>query len=646
MAEQQLVFLVSAPGNEVGIYGELLSRAEGWRKSIMLLADPIGSVGELDSEDSSHRLTAESITAEQQQKLRDAVDKAVNSVGEKASAADVQPVWIPRAIYQLDAYRATFPEAKFLMLLRRPIENVLAAQSAWAGGKFVSEPDLPGWWGDKWSFPLVAGWRELIGSPLLEVAATQWAKLSETALDDLEKLPTGTAAFASFEALLDDTASELSRVAAELGLTWSADSADLTNKALDKFKTQKHSAGFLSLAGAAREALVPHAAILERVNKLRAPISPADKPLAEKITNPNDTMVTKPSTGTPFASQHTNTLVEVLRAIKSSVVLTTYKSGHAIILRVDDDGLNTSIHSFKRPMGVAVSGSRLAVGTGDAIHSYSNVPGMSRVLKPAGKHDQVFAPRGVVYTGDVAMHEMEYGTAPDTEGLWFVNTKFSCLCKQDLNYSFEPVWQPEWITELAAEDRCHLNGLAMVDGRPKYVTALSQTDTAGGWRDLKGVAGVIIDIETNQLITKGLAMPHSPRWYQDKLWVLESGKGTLATVDVDSGVVKTIATLPGFTRGLAFAGQFAFIGLSQVRDSVFKDLPVTKTRDERNAGVWIVNINTGQIVGFIKFEGVIQEIFDVKLLPGAQWPTIVEPSAATSSVYVLSDETLKRTKKQ
>lgn len=637
MSKNQLVFLVSAPGNEVGIYAELLSKGAGWNKPLVFLGDPIGQVGDVASAESSHRLTADTITAEQQQKLRDAFAKVEGD--------GIQTIWAPRSVFQVDAYRATFPDAKFVMLLRRPVENVLAAQGGWSSGKFVSEPDLPGWWGDKWSFPLIAGWRDLIGAPLLDVAAAQWAQLSATALDDLGKMPAATRAYASFEALVEDPAAELARVTSELGLPWAADPADLTAKALEQFKAQKHSPSFLTLAGAALEALNPHAATVERVNQLRAPISPADKPLTEKVKKPGDDMVTKPSAGTPFASQHTNTLVEVLRALKSSLLVTTYKSGHALILRADEGGLNTAIHGYNRPMGVAVSGSRLAVGTGDAIHSYSNVPGLSRTLQPAGKHDQVFAPRGVVYTGDVAMHEMEYGTADGAEGLWFVNTKFSCLCKQDINYSFEPVWQPEWITELAAEDRCHLNGLAMVDGRPKYVTALSQTDTAGGWRELKGIAGVIIDIETNQLITKGLAMPHSPRWYQNRLWVLESGKGTLATVDIDTGVVKTVATLPGFTRGLAFAGQFAFIGLSQVRDSVFKDLPVTKTRDERNAGVWVVNINTGQIVGFIKFEGVIQEIFDVKLLPGAQWPIIVEPNPATSTAYVLSDETLKRTKK-
>ena len=637
----QLVFVASTPGNEVGLYCELLSRAEGWGKPIVLLQDPIGSVSDLSAEGSSHRLTADTVTADQQQKLREAVEVQIDS----ASAA--QTVWVPRSIYQLSAYRATFPDAKFVVLLRRPVENLLSAQSAWGSGKFISEPELPGWWGDKWSFPLIEGWRELIGSPLLEVAGAQWAKLSDAALNDLDALPANDRALASFEALLHDPAAELARVAAELQLTWadpSTDTAPLAHPMLEKIKSTKHSANFLSLAGAAVAALSPHSATVERVNLARQPISPADTPLQEKVSKPGDNMVTKPSAGTPFASQHTNTLVEVLRGIKSSVIVTTYKSGHALILRADENGLNTAIHGYPRPMGVAVAGSRLAVGTGDAIHSYSNVPGLSRTLEPAGKHDQVFAPRGVVYTGDVAMHEMEYGTAPGFEGLWFVNTKFSCLCKQDINYSFDAVWKPEWITELAAEDRCHLNGLAMVDGRPKYVTALSQTDTATGWRNLKGIAGVIIDIESNQIITSGLAMPHSPRWHNNKLWVLESGKGTLATVDIDTGKVKSVATLPGFTRGLAFAGKYAFIGLSQVRDSVFKDLPVTKTRDERNAGVWVVNIETGQIVGFIKFEGVIQEIFDVKLLPGAKWPIIVEPGANTSTAYVLNDETLKRVK--
>jgi uncharacterized protein (TIGR03032 family) len=179
-----------------------------------------------------------------------------------------------------------------------------------------------------------------------------------------------------------------------------------------------------------------------------------------------------------------------------------------------------------------------------------------------------------------------------------------------------------------------------VDGKPKYVTALAQTDTAAGWREMRGTGGVIVDIETNDVIASGLSMPHSPRWHDGRLWVLESGKGTLSTVDLSTGATQTITTVPGFTRGLSFIGPYALVGLSQVRDSVFQSLPITQTRDERNCGVWLVDTRTGSIDGWMKFEGVVQEIFDVAVLPH-RWPVIVEDPTLARNAFVLPDDTLR-----
>src|SRR5262249_52310919 len=153
------------------------------------------------------------------------------------------------------------------------------------------------------------------------------------------------------------------------------------------------------------------------------------------------------------------------------------------------------------------------------------------------------------------------------EELWLVNTRFSCLCTLDPGYSFVPRWRPPFVTALAAEDRCHLNGLALADGRPKYVTALGESDTADGWRPNKARGGVLLDVPSGAFVARGLSMPHSPRWHDGKLWVLESGTGRLLHVTVVSGQTEPVAELPGFTRGLALAGRYAFIGLSKIRET-------------------------------------------------------------------------------
>jgi uncharacterized protein (TIGR03032 family) len=245
-------------------------------------------------------------------------------------------------------------------------------------------------------------------------------------------------------------------------------------------------------------------------------------------------------------------------------------------------------------------------------------------------------PRAHHVTGDVRVHDLAFSNGE----LWIVNTRFSCLSTLDGIHSFVPRWRPGFVSALAPEDRCHLNGLALVDGEVRYVSALGTSDTAGGWRQHKADGGVIVDVPTGEIAAAGLSMPHSPRWYRGKLWILESGHGSIATVDPATGAVETVAHLPGFTRGIAFAGRFAFIGLSQVREHLFGGLPLTEHLAERVCGVWVVDIEAGTIVGFLRFEGAVEEIYDVQIV-GARYPEMVEPGAdLASDAFVLSDEAL------
>src|SRR5262249_31096395 len=148
-----------------------------------------------------------------------------------------------------------------------------------------------------------------------------------------------------------------------------------------------------------------------------------------------------------------------------------------------------------------------------------------------------------------------------------------------------------------AEDRCHLNGLAMADGKARYATALGQTDTPEGWRPGKAHGGCLIDIPQNAIVASGFSMPHSPRIHQGKVWLLDSGTGRLVTVDLRSGANETIAELPGYTRGLSFAGAYAFIGLCKIRETAtFGDVPIAARRDKLKCGVVVVELATGRFV--------------------------------------------------
>lgn len=223
-------------------------------------------------------------------------------------------------------------------------------------------------------------------------------------------------------------------------------------------------------------------------------------------------------------------------------------------------------------------------------------------------------------TGDVRIHELAY---VDDE-IWFVNTRFSCLASLDSRYSFVPRWRPRFVSALVAEDRCHLNGMALHDGRPRFVTALGESDAAGGWRENKAAGGIVIDIASGEIVLRGLSMPHSPRCHDGKLWLLDSGTGRLLAVDLSSGANETIAELPGYGRGLAFAGRYAFVGLSKFRESrTFGGLPIAERLAEPKCGVWAIDTQTGQVAATLEFAGNVDEVFDVALLAGIRFPSVI-----------------------
>ncbi len=345
-----------------------------------------------------------------------------------------------------------------------------------------------------------------------------------------------------------------------------------------------------------------------------------------------------PPPESPLQSVHTLNFPAILRQLGISLVVSTYQAGKLIIIRTDGEVINTHFRAFHKPMGLAADRGRLAIGTDYQIWKLGNVPAVAQKLEPQGKHDACYLPRYIHITGEIDIHEMDWGR----DGLWFVNTRFSCLCTLDSDHSFVPRWRPKFVTALTPEDRCHLNGLGMVAGQPKYVTALGEANSPGGWRKNKANGGVLIDVETNKILRGGLSMPHSPRWYNNCLWFLESGQGSLAKLELASGELKTVAQLPGFTRGLDFCDHLAFVGLSQVRESaVFSGIPLTERLKERTCGVWVVNIKTGQTVAFLRFEAAVQELFAVQVLPGVRFPEIIDSDGEDlATAYVLPNKAL------
>lgn len=293
------------------------------------------------------------------------------------------------------------------------------------------------------------------------------------------------------------------------------------------------------------------------------------------------------------------------------------------ILRRAGDSLNTHLTALASPTGIAARDGGLAIGTPSGVAEYRDVPLARNRLTGHIRRDACFVPSRFHQTGELGMGELAYAG----DELWLVATRFSCLATLDDGHSFVPRWRPPFVTELAAEDRCHLNGLCVVDGEVRYVTALGATDSPRGWREGVDHGGVVIDVRDGRTVASRLAMPFCPRWHRDRLWVLLAREGALATVDPDSGAVETMARVPGFARGLAFHDSVAFVGVSALRDAPEAD---------RQTGVWAVDLATGATIAFLRFTSGIDEVADVQMLPAIAFPEIVPAgSDAARNAFLL-----------
>lgn len=322
--------------------------------------------------------------------------------------------------------------------------------------------------------------------------------------------------------------------------------------------------------------------------------------------------------------EHSRNLAPVLHELGVTVLISTYQAGKIVALGTHDGALVHSFHNFDRPMGMAVQADALAVAAKNQIWQLRNSADIAPRLEPAGRYNSCLLTRSSQVTGEIQAHELGWSG----DELWVVNTLFSCLCTPDSHYSFVPRWCPPFITKLAPEDRCHLNGLAMDEGRPKYVTAMGQTDAPAGWRSQKATRGCLMDVETGETVAQGFAMPHSPRVYRGHLWVLDSGQGRLVQVDAKSGKYETVSQLPGYTRGLSFRGNYAFIGLSKIREtSTFDGVPIAEDRQALKCGVAVIELSSRKTIATFQFKSGVDEIFDVAVLPDVRMAAIRGPFA-------------------
>ena len=316
--------------------------------------------------------------------------------------------------------------------------------------------------------------------------------------------------------------------------------------------------------------------------------------------------------------------VNMLKSLNISVAATSYQSGRLYLLgRNPKGGLMVNEQFFKKAMGLHYDGSTLYMATLANIYRMENILRAEETMDK--QYSDCFVPRTTHFTGVLDAHDV--GVTKDGKVL-FVNTRYNCVAEVSATHSFKPYWKPDFISAIVAEDRCHLNGMAMLKGKLRYVSAVSKSDTIDGWRDRRADGGIILDVETNEIVCEGLSMPHSPRLYQGKLWVLNSGTGELGFVDLSKKKLNKrftpVAFCPGFVRGVSFHGKYAFVGLSKPRYERFEGLELDerlqKADSEPWCGIQVIDLDTGTCAHWFRIDGKIGELYDVEVIPNTICP--------------------------
>ena len=526
----------------------------------------------------------------------------------------------PSAIHALRIPFLTtvFPDAVFVVCWRDLGPTLASTAEAWGSGRFASY-DPPGWSTSapdtpRWSYALVPRWGELQGVSLERVVEHQWQVTVRMLVEDLRGVPPEKWIGVNFDDVVGDPPATRRRLGRFLGIDVEPSSAHplpatastVSPPRLDKWREQ----GWVQPAV---ERLAKLAVDAEALIVPRATASTPTRPAASHAASVTD----------PFEARATRQAAELMAEYETSLVVSTYHANRVLLLRPVDGALDMVARAVPRPMGLAARSGRMWIGARDEVVTYANHPSVADVRSAsteggAGPLTSCYLPLSRHITGDIKIHDVSWLPELDVVA---VSSAFSCLVRLHPDYSFVPMWLPPFVSGLAGDDRCHLNGMAERDGRITHVTALAETDERHGWRDSKADGGVLVDVPSGEVVCRQLSMPHSPRWHGDRLWLLESGTGSLGYVDLDRGRFSVVSKVPGFARGLAFIGPYACVGTSMARERVFRGLQVTQGYGQR-CGVWFVDMRTGESAGHIEFLGALREIYDVLAMEGDPCPDL------------------------
>lgn len=342
----------------------------------------------------------------------------------------------------------------------------------------------------------------------------------------------------------------------------------------------------------------------------------------------------------PFACRYTPEVPKLLDQLGATIALSTYQAGKLIFLSARDATALVQLpRNFAKAMGVAEDPAtdRLAVACIDRVEVFRNSAALAaHHPKTPGKYDALYMPRATFYTGPLDLHDLHFG-ADDT--LYAVNTRFSCIVEVDDRASFTPVWRPPFVDAIAGDDRCHLNGMAMEAGRPRFVTAFNQGNSAGSWRANITETGIVMDVTTNEVVAEGLAMPHSPTLIGGELYLCESATGNVLRIDRATGAKEVVVSLGSFVRGLSAVGDCLFVGMSRMREGSRTFGQIAANLPHNRAGIMVIHLPTRSKLGLIEYTNSVEEIYDVHILQGKRRPNVLTTADALHRDGVTTPDT-------
>lgn len=326
----------------------------------------------------------------------------------------------------------------------------------------------------------------------------------------------------------------------------------------------------------------------------------------------------------PFSCRYSPQIPELLTKLNCTLGLSTYQAGKLVFMSAKDENHLIQLpRTFEKPMGIAEDPARdkLAVACKDKVIVFSNSEHLAaHYPKSPGKYDALYMPRVTYHTGYLDIHDLSFGNNGE---LYAVNTLFSCIVRIDDDYNFTPYWKPPFIDAIVSEDRCHLNGMAMLNGKPKYVTAFNTGNTYQSWRENVTKTGVIIDVDTGKTVVEGLPMPHTPRIYNGELYVLLSATGELAKINVEAGTYEVVMKIGGFVRGMSLYKDYLFIGLSKLRKNSSTFAKLDFVEEAQEAAISIIHLPSASFVGKITYLMSVDEIYDIHVIPNKIRPNIM-----------------------